>query len=69
MTSPGEFHSQHGFAASPILYGAGVIVNGQQDGEAFVVMLDRRTPRPVVPIADSRPFLPTLAHTRTLSEL
>ena len=41
--SPGDFHSQHGFAASPILYGSGVIINGQQDGEAFVVMLDRRT--------------------------
>lgn len=41
--SPGTFHSQHGFAASPVLYGEGVIVNGHQDGEAFVVMLDRRS--------------------------
>jgi hypothetical protein len=41
--SPGRFQSQHGFAASPVLFGEGVIVNGQQDGEAFVVMLDRRT--------------------------
>jgi hypothetical protein len=41
--SPGSFHSAHGFAASPVLYGEGVIVNGQQDGEAFVVMLDRRS--------------------------
>ncbi len=41
--SPGSFVSNHGFAASPVLYGAGVIVNGQQDGSAFVVMLDRAT--------------------------
>jgi outer membrane protein assembly factor BamB len=39
--SPGRFYSSHGFAASPVLYGAGVIVSGQQDGEAFVVTLDR----------------------------
>jgi outer membrane protein assembly factor BamB len=39
----GTFHSSHGFAASPILHADGVIVNGQQDGEAFVVKLDRRT--------------------------
>jgi outer membrane protein assembly factor BamB len=41
--SPGSFHSQHGFAASPVLYGDGVLVNGQQDGEAFVVLLKRDT--------------------------
>jgi len=41
--SPGSFASQHGFAASPVLYGEGVIVNGQQDGEAFVVLLNRAT--------------------------
>jgi hypothetical protein len=41
--SPGGFQSQHGFAASPVLFGEGVIVNGQQDGEAFVVMLNRAT--------------------------
>jgi outer membrane protein assembly factor BamB len=41
--SPGTFHSQHGFASSPVVFGNGVIVNGQQDGEAFVVMLDTAT--------------------------
>lgn len=41
--SPGTFLSNHGFAASPALYGPGVIVNGHQDGSAFVVMLDRAT--------------------------
>lgn len=40
--APGTFFSNHGFAACPVVYGSGVIVNGHQDGEAFVVMLDRR---------------------------
>jgi outer membrane protein assembly factor BamB len=39
----GTFFSNHGFAASPVLYEDGVIVNGQQDGDAFVVMLSRTT--------------------------
>ena len=37
--NPGTYFSNHGFAASPVLYGEGVIVNGQQDGDAFVCML------------------------------
>jgi len=40
---PGTYFSNHGFAASPILYQQGVIVNGHQDGTAFIVMLDRAT--------------------------
>lgn len=40
--NPGTFFSNHGFAASPVIYGDGVILNGQQDGAAFVVMLSRR---------------------------
>lgn len=43
--TPGTFFSQHGFAASPVLCRDGVIVNGHQDGEAFVVMLSRETGR------------------------
>lgn len=39
--NPGTFYSNHGFAACPVIYGEGVIVNGQQDGEAFVCMLRR----------------------------
>ena len=39
--NPGTFYSNHGFAASPVLCDGGVIVNGQQDGTAFVCMLDR----------------------------
>lgn len=38
--SPGSFYSNHGFAASPVIYREGVIINGQQDGTAFVTMLD-----------------------------
>ena len=41
--TPGTYFSNHGFAASPVIYGEGVIINGHQDGTAFVVMLDRRT--------------------------
>jgi outer membrane protein assembly factor BamB len=41
--NPGTFYSNHGFAASPVLHGSGVIVNGHQDGNAFVCMLDRVT--------------------------
>ena len=37
--SPGTYFSNHGFAASPVVYGEGVIVDGHQDGEAFVCML------------------------------
>ena len=40
---PGTYFSNHGFAASPVIYGGGVIINGHQDGTAFVVMLDRKT--------------------------
>lgn len=40
--NPGSFFSNHGFAACPVIHGDGVIVNGHQDGSAFVVMLDRK---------------------------
>ncbi|RLT17510.1 MAG: serine/threonine protein kinase [Planctomycetota bacterium] len=39
--TPGTYFSKHGFAASPIVCEEGVVVNGHQDGSAFVVMLDR----------------------------
>ncbi len=41
--SPGTYFSNHGFAASPVIYQDGVIINGHQDGTAFVVMLNRKT--------------------------
>jgi outer membrane protein assembly factor BamB len=40
---PGRFYSQHGFCSSPILYKDKVIVNGDQDAEAFLVALDKNT--------------------------
>lgn len=39
---PGTFFSNHGFAACPVIYNEGVIINGHRDGNAFVVMLDRK---------------------------
>jgi hypothetical protein len=41
--SPGEFHSVHGFCSSPVLYKDLVIVNGDQDAEAFLVALEKGT--------------------------
>ena len=41
--TPGTYYSNHGYAASPVIYGDGVIINGHQDGTAFVVMLNRKT--------------------------
>jgi outer membrane protein assembly factor BamB len=41
--SPGRFHSRHGFCAPPILYKDLVILNGDQDAEAFLVALDKAT--------------------------
>ncbi|MFN7732229.1 MAG: PQQ-binding-like beta-propeller repeat protein [Pirellula sp.] len=41
--SPGAYFSKHGFAASPVLCPFGLLINGHQDGKAFVVMLDPET--------------------------
>ncbi len=40
---PGRFYSQHGFCSSPILYKDKVIVNADQDAEAYIVALDKNT--------------------------
>src|SRR5262249_2212080 len=40
---PGRFYSPHGFCASPILYKDKVIINGDQDAEAYIVALDKAT--------------------------
>ena len=46
-TSPGEFHSVHGFCSSPLLYKDLLIVNGDQDpkkeGKAYIVAFDKLT--------------------------
>ena len=39
----GEFISAHGFCSSPVLYRDLVIVNGDQDGNGYLVALNKRT--------------------------
>lgn len=41
--SPGRYYSVHGFCSSPVLYKNLVIVNGDQDAEAWIVALDKAT--------------------------
>jgi outer membrane protein assembly factor BamB len=41
--SPGQFYSTHGFCTSPILYKESIILNGDQDAEAYIVALDKKT--------------------------
>jgi len=40
---PGVFASKHGYCSSPILYKDKVIVNGDHDGNSYLIALDRRT--------------------------
>jgi outer membrane protein assembly factor BamB len=40
---PGKFSSMHGFCSSPILFEDKVIVNGDHDGDGYMVALDRKT--------------------------
>ena len=40
---PGAFASKHGFCSSPILFEDKVIVNGDHDGDGYMVALDRKT--------------------------
>jgi len=42
---PGPFASRHGFCSSPILYKDRVIVNGDHDGESYLVALSRNDGR------------------------
>lgn len=43
IVRPGEFISVWGYCASPIVYDDKVILNGDHDGDAYIVALDRRT--------------------------
>jgi outer membrane protein assembly factor BamB len=43
MRSPGKLLSKHGFCSSPILHKNLVILNGDQDAEAYLVALDKAT--------------------------
>ena len=44
---PGVFASMHGYCSSPILWKDKVIVNGDHDGPAYIVALDRSTGKTV----------------------
>ena len=41
--SPGPFISAHGFCSNPVLYNDLVILNGDHDGDSYLVALDRDT--------------------------
>ena len=41
--SPGEFVSAHGFSSCPVLFEDLMILNGDHDGESYVIALDKRT--------------------------
>jgi len=45
LVRPGTFASVHGFCSSPVLFKDKVIVNGDHDGAAYLVALDRATGR------------------------
>ncbi len=40
---PGTFSSMHGFCSSPVLFESSVIVNGDHDGDSYIVALDRES--------------------------
>jgi outer membrane protein assembly factor BamB len=41
MSRPGDFVSAHGYCSNPVLYKDFVIVNGDHDGDSYVVALDK----------------------------
>lgn len=43
VTRPGDFLSAHGYCSSPVLYQDLVIVNGDHDGNSYIVALDKET--------------------------
>lgn len=47
LVRPGEFSSVHGYCSAPVLFEDMVIVNGDHDGDAYLVALDRRTGKTV----------------------
>ena len=68
LVRPGAFASKHGFCSSPILYKDKVIVNGDHDGESYIVALSRadgrtlwKTPRENHPRSYCVPIIRDLA--------
>jgi len=41
LVRPGSFSSMHGFCSSPLLFKDKVIINGDHDGDSYIVALDR----------------------------
>lgn len=41
--SVGDFLSAHGFSSNPVLFGDLVVINGDHDGDAYIVALERTT--------------------------
>ena len=44
---PGGFSSKHGYCSSPVLWKDKVIVNGDHDGDGYLVALNRETGKPI----------------------
>ena len=47
LARPGKFDSVHGFCSCPVLYKNLLIVNGDHDGDSYIVALNRNTGRTV----------------------
>ena len=47
LVRPGGFSSKHGYCSSPLLFENLVIVNGDHDGDSYVVALDRESGKTV----------------------
>lgn len=43
LVKPGVFSSMHGYCSCPVLFENSVIVNGDHDGESYIVSLNRET--------------------------
>lgn len=43
LVKPGRFASVHGYCSSPVLFEDKVIVNGDHDGDAYIVALNKKT--------------------------
>ena len=41
LVRPGQFESRHGFCSSPVLFKDNVIVNGDHDGDSYIVALNQ----------------------------
>ncbi len=51
LVKPGRFASVHGYCSSPILFEETVIVNGDHDGDSYIVALDKLSGKEVWKVA------------------